>query len=281
MKKLLIPVVLGLGTLALAPAAHATDITNPADNPAPITVTVGGQSYTDGQDTLPGYDDYACTAIPGVEYDFADNEVIYHTDNGTKSVHWTEWDRIAGYQTWKAQQSSPKPSPSSSAPTSTSGSGGSTSSGSAKASSSKSAAVKSPAKSTKSKSAAPTRTASPAPSATASTTAAASSASPDPSDDPSASVSPSATGTTVVAPVATGASPSTDVAPAAATEATPAAAASPSSTRLSSAVTDSVGKGAGNTTLAGGAILAALALASVALLLGHTLRSAVGRRVRS
>ena len=46
-------------------------VTNPADHPAPITVTIDGQTYHDGLDTLPGYDDYACTPIPNVQYDFA------------------------------------------------------------------------------------------------------------------------------------------------------------------------------------------------------------------
>ncbi len=38
-----------------------------------ITVTIDGQTYHDGLDTLPGYDDEACTPIPNVQYDFADN----------------------------------------------------------------------------------------------------------------------------------------------------------------------------------------------------------------
>ena len=84
-----------------ASPALATDITNPADHPFPITVTVYGQTYHDGQDTLPGYDDYACTAIPGVEYDFAHNEIDYP---GGKSATWTEWDRIPGYDVWLQQQ---------------------------------------------------------------------------------------------------------------------------------------------------------------------------------
>ena len=52
--------------------AHAQGITNPAEHPAPITVTIDGQTYHDGLDTLPGYDDEACTPIPNVQYDFAE-----------------------------------------------------------------------------------------------------------------------------------------------------------------------------------------------------------------
>ncbi len=86
-------VALGAALFAMAPAAGATDITNPADHPYPITVTIDGQTYHDGQDTLPGYDDYACTAIPNVSYDFADNEIDYYDDDGNliTTAHWTEW----------------------------------------------------------------------------------------------------------------------------------------------------------------------------------------------
>ena len=97
---------------ALAPAAHATDITNPAANPAPITVTIDGQTYRDGADTLPGYDDYACTPIPNVQYDFSNDEIQYYDGQGTliTTAHWTEWDRISSYQTWVDQQHAGTPS---------------------------------------------------------------------------------------------------------------------------------------------------------------------------
>jgi hypothetical protein len=104
----LVLVVLGLA----APAARATDITNPAQHPAPIDVTIDGQVYRDGADTLPGYDDYACTPIPNVQYDFADDEIQYYDGDGNliTTAHWTEWDRISSYQTWAAQQHAGTPS---------------------------------------------------------------------------------------------------------------------------------------------------------------------------
>jgi hypothetical protein len=115
----LVLVVLGLA----APAARATDITNPAQHPAPIDVTIDGQVYRDGADTLPGYDDYACTPIPNVQYDFADDEIQYYDGDGNliTTAHWTEWDRISSYQTWAAQQHAGTPSN-----TTTTGSGTST-----------------------------------------------------------------------------------------------------------------------------------------------------------
>jgi hypothetical protein len=97
---------------ALAPAAHATDITNPAENPAPINVTIDGQTYRDGADTLPGYDDYACTPIPNVQYDFSNDQIQYYDGQGNliTTAHWTEWDRISSYQTWVDQQHAGTPS---------------------------------------------------------------------------------------------------------------------------------------------------------------------------
>lgn len=102
---------LGLGAavaalLVAAPAARATEITNPADHPAPIDLTIDGQSYHDGEDTLPGYDDYACTPIPNVQYDFAENQIQYYDAGGdlVKAVRWTEWSRISSYDTWVEQQ---------------------------------------------------------------------------------------------------------------------------------------------------------------------------------
>ena len=100
--------------LALAPAASAAPPTNPAEHPYPIEVTIDGQTYRDGEDTLPGYDDVLCTPIPGVEYDFAANEIQYY-DGGevVATAPWTEWDRISSYETWrKQQQGSPTPTPS-------------------------------------------------------------------------------------------------------------------------------------------------------------------------
>ena len=48
----------------------SADVTNPADNPHKITVKGDdGQTYVDGQDTLPGYDDEECTYIPGAWFD--------------------------------------------------------------------------------------------------------------------------------------------------------------------------------------------------------------------
>ena len=262
---------LGLSATALltAPAAHATDITNPADNPAPITVTVGGQSYTDGQDTLPGYDDYACTIIPGVDYDYADNEIIYHTDTGTKTVHWTEWDRIAGYQVWLKQQSG----------SSTGGSGSTTSSGtSSSTSTSTSSSTRSTSSTTKKKTTKPSASAKPStsasPGADVSATASASeSASTSASASESASPSESASARPrhhkhAVAAVAPSPSPSEETATTVASD-----------QQLASAST-AAGHGTGNTRLAGALILAAFAAGSIALLLGNAVRTAIGRRSR-
>jgi hypothetical protein len=97
---------------ALAPAAHAAQVTNPADHPSPITVKGDdGNTYSDGQDTLPGYDDYECTYIPGAWFDFANNRVRYADG---QSIPWTEWDRATGYKAWLANHtSSPSPTKSS------------------------------------------------------------------------------------------------------------------------------------------------------------------------
>ncbi|MGN6723878.1 MAG: hypothetical protein ACTHJM_14815 [Marmoricola sp.] len=101
-------IAVGVGGLVLleAPGAWAGDVTNPAQHPYPVTVTINGQTYHDGLDTLPGYDDYACTPIPDVQYDFADNEVLYYDDSGNllATAPWTEWSRISSYKEWKAQQ---------------------------------------------------------------------------------------------------------------------------------------------------------------------------------
>ena len=101
----------GIALFGVAPAAHAQGVTNPAEHPAPITVTIDGQTYHDGQDTLPGYDDEACTPIPNVQYDFASDEIQYYSADGEllKTAHWTEWSRISSYETWKEQQQAGQP----------------------------------------------------------------------------------------------------------------------------------------------------------------------------
>lgn len=107
-----------------ASAAHAQGITNPAKNPFPVTVTIDGQTYSDGRDTLPGYDDELCTPIPNVQYDFGENQILYYNGDGEllKTARWTEWSRISSYQTWLDQQNAPTPTPTATAtpaPTST------------------------------------------------------------------------------------------------------------------------------------------------------------------
>jgi len=104
---------LPLASISFAPAAEA--ITNPAQNPHPITVKGDdGNTYTDGADTLPGYDDEACTYIPGAWFDF-DNNRVHYADG--QSIAWTEWDRATGYADWKAKHDKPT-APSSAKPTS-------------------------------------------------------------------------------------------------------------------------------------------------------------------
>ena len=84
--------------LTIIPAWSALAVTNPADNPSPITVTGDdGNTYHDGADTLPGYDDEECTYIPGAWFDFANNRVRYADG---QSISWTEWDRASGYSEW-------------------------------------------------------------------------------------------------------------------------------------------------------------------------------------
>ena len=88
--------------LTVIPAWSALAVTNPADNPSPITVQGDdGNTYHDGEDTLPGYDDEECTYIPGAYFDFAANRVRYADG---QSIHWTEWDRASGYREWLANQ---------------------------------------------------------------------------------------------------------------------------------------------------------------------------------
>jgi len=119
---------LGAVGLAVAPfgvaltAADATDVTNPAVHPYAVTVTIDGQTYHDGLDTLPGYDDYSCVAIPDVVYDFPDNQIDYYDDQGNllAVAPWTEWQRIPSYQTWLNQQNGTSGSKSSSSSSSSS-----------------------------------------------------------------------------------------------------------------------------------------------------------------
>jgi hypothetical protein len=88
--------------LTVIPAWSALAVTNPADNPSPITVTGDdGNTYHDGADTLPGYDDEECTYIPGAWFDFANNRVRYADG---QSIPWTEWDRASGYNEWLASR---------------------------------------------------------------------------------------------------------------------------------------------------------------------------------
>lgn len=88
--------------LTVIPAWSALAVTNPADNPSPITVQGDdGNTYQDGADTLPGYDDEECTYIPGAYFDFASNRVRYADG---QSIQWTEWDRASGYREWLAAQ---------------------------------------------------------------------------------------------------------------------------------------------------------------------------------
>ncbi len=103
--------VWGLALFGVASTAFAGgDITNPAKHPYPVTVKIDGQTYNDGQDTLPGYDDLECTPIPGVQFDFASNQIQYYDGGGDllATAKWTEWSRISSYDTWlKQQQSAP------------------------------------------------------------------------------------------------------------------------------------------------------------------------------
>lgn len=104
-------------TLVATPAF--ADVSNPASNPYKITVTGDdGQTYVDGQDTLPGFDDEACTYIPGAWFDF-DNNRVHYPDG--QSIPWTEWSRATGYQEWLAKKASQNTT------TSNTSSGGSTS----------------------------------------------------------------------------------------------------------------------------------------------------------
>ena len=146
--------VCGITLLVAAPVASGAGVTNPADHPYPVTITVGGQTYEDGRDTLPGYDDYLCTPIPSVEYDFASNEIKYYNDDGdlVETAPWTEWDRISSYDDWKKNQggsSSSTPSKNSSSSSSSAAKGSTAAAVKAKAKAK--AKAKSKAKSNRSK----------------------------------------------------------------------------------------------------------------------------------
>ena len=97
----------------LPAAAHAQGVTNPAHHPAPVTVTIDGQTYHDGLDTLPGYDDEACTPIPNVQYDFASDQIQYYGSDGDAAQDraWTEWSRISSYDDLEGAAASRTPTP--------------------------------------------------------------------------------------------------------------------------------------------------------------------------
>src|SRR4051812_34614516 len=103
----------GLALFVTPAAAHAQSVTNAAQHPAPVKVTIDGQTYTDGLDTLPGYDDEACAAIPNIQYDFANDEIQCYSSSGDllDTAHWTEWSRISSYQDWQDQQNAATKTP--------------------------------------------------------------------------------------------------------------------------------------------------------------------------
>lgn len=278
---------LGLGSAVAAAlvggasAAYAADVTNPAQHPAPVTITIDGQTYHDGLDTLPGYDDYACTAIPNVQYDFAGNEIDYYDDDGNlkDSAHWTEWARITSYQTWLNQQaaaSSSGAAPSPTAPHSTSAAPAAGSSASAatsstpkssRSSSSHVSSVKKSASASSENSAAertPSRSVSVGGVAVIASSAASSAA---PSDHPSAASKGAAAAHSGSDPSSTPASAPEEATTAAQVSSQPSAALAGQS--LAAAVTSSIGSGAGDTRLAGLGILAVLAAVGICLLLGN------------
>ncbi len=276
---------------ALAPSALATDVTNPAQHPAPVTVTIDGQVYHDGLDTLPGYDDYACTAIPNVEYDFASNTVYYSDDEGNPlaSAHWTEWSRISSYQTWVNQQAAASSSAPATGPTAARSSSAAATATSAAAtnapassapkgasSSSKSAtSAPSPAKKRASSASEASARASVQPS-TVAVSGAAVVASPTASGSTAASTRSSAPARHAAVAASSGGQPSS-AAEFASTETTDTQVASQPSASLAgqslaAAVTSSIGSGTGNTRLAGLGILAVLIAAGGLLLLGNVVR---------
>jgi hypothetical protein len=240
-----------LASFTLAPVVHAA-VTNPADNPSPITVKGDdGKTYTDGQDTLPGYDDEECTYIPGAYFDFENNRVRYADG---QSIPWTEWDRATGYEAWKAKKAAAKSTTSDSAPTPSSASAPKTLAAKPKTSSTTT-------KSTSSKS----TTAKPSASATASTSASAvPSGKPSPTDGAKA-----AAGATIATEAP---STSADAATAEVEEVTLAAAAP-----NSSAATEAVSDTSSGTGSAGLLILGGLAVVGLVTYAGY---SVFGRRSR-
>ncbi len=252
--------ILGLATasssLAIATAAFATDVTNPAQNPAPVTITIDGQVYHDGLDTLPGYDDYACTPIPDVQYDFGTNQIHYYDNNGNllATTHWTEWARISSYQTWLKQHQTTTP-PSATPTTSASAPGKKPSTGGGSHTNpSTTATTHTSGTSTKG-----TTSSSVAASATAS-------AKPTPSATPSASASAVA--------VVSGGTQQPSTSPNASAAAVPVLTAQ---SRESSRV-NGIFSGAGDTHLGGLAILGVLVGVGIVTLLGHTVRRNVTAR---
>jgi hypothetical protein len=268
----------GIATVLLTAApAQAGGVTNPAQHPAPVTVTIDGQTYHDGLDTLPGYDDNACTAIPNVQYDFDANKIYYYDDDGNllASAPWTEWSRISSYQTWQKQHqhsSTPPPPSKPSKPVSKPTSKAPTSSRTTATAASHHTA----GSGSQSRSSHPAGGAAPSGSATSgghgvagSTGAAASSA------GSTATSSASGSGS-AAAVVAGGTSSSGAAAPAANAPASGAAstavAAPVNAQKLAKVVRASIGHGAGNTRFAGVAILLTFLAAGLALLLATTVR---------
>jgi hypothetical protein len=280
----------GIALFGVAPTAHAQGVTNPAEHPAPITVTIDGQTYRDGQDTLPGYDDEACTPIPNVQYDFASDEIQYYSGDGEllKTAHWTEWSRISSYETWKEQQQAGQPtatptptstssatatpapssntttspsttSPSTTSPSTTSPSATSTTSPSTKRSSTKRSTTATTSPSTKSPTSVST-TPSSSKGTTSTPSADKSHTSTAPSTDAAATAAPvgdAAPTDTAGATVPAGSSAPTSGASAPASGAAPVTS-SPQPTTKFKLASERLGGGVGDNRLAGVAILAAL-----------------------
>jgi hypothetical protein len=285
------------------PTALAAEVTNPAEHPVPVKVTIDGQVYNDGLDTLPGYDDYACTPIPNVQYDFASNQVLYYDDRGelAETAKWTEWSRISSYQTWVKQQqskpastptpapaaSTPAPSTTGSAPSSSAAPGASapsTTSAPAAAAprpaqSAQSAPGASPSKSSGTRGTSGKSSSSKGESDESATVKRAAGAAvagpsvpgvvvPGAADGKASSTDPAATTPEATTPAADGAVGTSPVAPGGAVA--PEASAGPA--QLSEAVREGAGAGAGDTRVAGVGLLAALALAGIGLPFGKFAR---------
>jgi hypothetical protein len=307
--------VLGVALFGVPAAAHAQGITNPAQHPAPITVTIDGQTYHDGLDTLPGYDDYACTPIPKVQYDFPDDQIQYYNSDGDliDTADWTEWSRISSYQTWVDQQqagspsstltsspsstSAPTPSPSTTSPASTSPAttspAGTSPASTSPATKKTSSTTKTSSPATKNTSSTPTPSpssqsakSSPPKEATSSHAgkSGTSTVSSTNSSTPAAGAAPAVTGApaggaVTEAPAASNAPPAGVVTSASSGGTSSPAPVTPATTKykLASARTG-VGGGEGDTRLAGAGILAVLAaLAGFTFLFGLARRSAFGR----